>query len=147
MKGLSNCNTLLEESSPNSYSDLKIPEDSGVIKTALSYQDTLPAKIERAENFEGYRYSSYNSNSYPERVTHPYRNWKSGAQVACAPTGRLMRLFITAINLGTPAWLSESLNQEKMYRMNRSRHPSNAAQRRPLMVAWLATGFSPLADL
>ncbi|XP_066535103.1 chorion-specific transcription factor GCMb [Hoplias malabaricus] len=73
VKGLSNCNSLLEESSPTSYSDLKIPEDSGVIKTALSYQDALPAKIERAENFEGYRYSSYSSNSYPERVTHPYR--------------------------------------------------------------------------
>ncbi|XP_051539013.1 chorion-specific transcription factor GCMb-like [Myxocyprinus asiaticus] len=74
VKGLSNCNSLLEEASPNSpYSELKIPEDSGVIKSALSYQDTLPAKIERAENFEGYRYSSYSSNSYPERMSHPFR--------------------------------------------------------------------------
>lgn len=77
VKGLSNCNSLLEETSPTTYSDLKIPEDSGVIKTAMSYQDTIPAKIERAENFEGYRYSSYSSNSYPERVSHPYR-YESG---------------------------------------------------------------------
>ncbi|KTF94482.1 hypothetical protein cypCar_00025064 [Cyprinus carpio] len=73
VKGLSNCNSILEEASSNSYSDLKIPEDSGVIKSALSYQDTLPAKIERSENFEGYRYSSYSSNSYPERMSHPFR--------------------------------------------------------------------------
>ncbi|XP_053466938.1 chorion-specific transcription factor GCMb [Ictalurus furcatus] len=73
MKGLSNCNSLLEENSPNSYSDLKIPEDSSVIKTALSYQDTVPTKIERSENFEGYRYSSYSSSSCPERLAHPYR--------------------------------------------------------------------------
>lgn len=73
VKGLSNCNSILEDASSNSYSDLKIPEDSGVIKSALSYQDTLPAKIERSENFEGYRYSSYSSNSYPERMSHPFR--------------------------------------------------------------------------
>ncbi|KAK2815053.1 hypothetical protein Q7C36_023319 [Tachysurus vachellii] len=73
MKGLSNCNSLIEETSPNSYSDLKIPEDSSVIKTALSYQDSVPTKIERTENFEGYRYSSYSSNGCPERLAHPYR--------------------------------------------------------------------------
>ncbi|KTF81266.1 hypothetical protein cypCar_00036211 [Cyprinus carpio] len=73
VKGLSNCNSILEEASSNSYSDLKIPEDSGVIKSALSYQDTLPAKTERSENFEGYRYSNYSSNSYPERMSHPFR--------------------------------------------------------------------------
>lgn len=70
IKGLSNCN-LIEDTSSNSYSDLKIPEDSSVIKTALSYQDTVPTKTERIENLEGYRYSTYSSNSCPER--HPYR--------------------------------------------------------------------------
>ncbi|TRY91056.1 hypothetical protein DNTS_035778 [Danionella cerebrum] len=73
VKGLSNCSSILEEASPNSYSDLKLPEESGVIKSAMSYQDTLPAKIERSENFEGYRYSSYSANSYPERMSHPFR--------------------------------------------------------------------------
>ncbi|TSR75306.1 Chorion-specific transcription factor GCMb [Bagarius yarrelli] len=73
MKGLTNYNPLLEESSPNSYSDLKIPEDSSVIKTALSYQDAVPTKVERTENFEGYRYSSFSTNSCPERLPHPYR--------------------------------------------------------------------------
>uniref|UniRef100_A0A674BDK6 Glial cells missing transcription factor 2 n=1 Tax=Salmo trutta TaxID=8032 RepID=A0A674BDK6_SALTR len=74
VKGVPNCSSLLEDTSPSSYSDLKIPEDSGVIKSALSYQpETLPAKIERAENCDTYRYSSYASNSYPDRVSHPLR--------------------------------------------------------------------------
>ncbi|KAL1006390.1 hypothetical protein UPYG_G00071770 [Umbra pygmaea] len=74
VKGLPNCSSLLEDSSPTSYSDLKIPEDSGVIKSALTYQpETLPAKIERAENFDTYRYGNYAPNSYPERVSHPFR--------------------------------------------------------------------------
>lgn len=74
VKGLPSCSSLLEDTSPTSYSDLKIPEDSGVIKSALSYQpETLPAKIERAENCDTYRYSSYASNSYPDRVSHPLR--------------------------------------------------------------------------
>ncbi|XP_029482083.1 chorion-specific transcription factor GCMb-like [Oncorhynchus nerka] len=74
VKGLPNCSSLLEDTSPSSYSDLKITEDSGVIKSALSYQpETLPAKIERAENFDTYRYSNYASNSYPDRVSHPLR--------------------------------------------------------------------------
>ncbi|XP_014036699.1 chorion-specific transcription factor GCMb isoform X1 [Salmo salar] len=74
VKGLPSCSSLLEDTSPTSYSDLKIPEDSGVIKSALSYQpETLPAKIERAENFDTYRYGNYASNSYPDRVSHPFR--------------------------------------------------------------------------
>ncbi|KAJ8010597.1 hypothetical protein DPEC_G00076720 [Dallia pectoralis] len=74
VKGLPNCSSLLEDGSPASYSDLKIAEDSGVIKSALSYQpETLPAKIERADNFDTYRYGNYASNSYPERVSHPFR--------------------------------------------------------------------------
>ncbi|XP_030625077.1 chorion-specific transcription factor GCMb [Chanos chanos] len=73
VKSLPNCSTLLEEASPTSYSELKIPEDTGVIKTALSYQEALPAKIERAENFDSYRYGSYTSNNYADRVTHPFR--------------------------------------------------------------------------
>ncbi|XP_041923977.1 chorion-specific transcription factor GCMb [Alosa sapidissima] len=74
VKGIPNCNVLLEEASPTaSYSDLKLAEDSGVIKSALSYQETLPAKIERTENLDSFRYSGYPSNSYPERVSHPFR--------------------------------------------------------------------------
>lgn len=75
VKGLPACSSLLEDGSPNAYPDLKIPEDSaGVIKSALSYQqEPLPAKIERAENYDTYRYGNYSSNGYPERVSHPFR--------------------------------------------------------------------------
>ncbi|XP_067108002.1 chorion-specific transcription factor GCMb [Osmerus mordax] len=64
------CSSLLDDANQTSYS-----EDSGVIKSALSYQPEalpLPAKVERPDSFEGYRYSSY-STSYPDRVTHPFR--------------------------------------------------------------------------
>ncbi|XP_028825710.1 chorion-specific transcription factor GCMb [Denticeps clupeoides] len=71
VKGLPNCSALLEETSPTSYSDLKIPEDSSVIKSV--HQDALPAKMERAENFDSYRYGGYAPNSYPDRVAHPFR--------------------------------------------------------------------------
>lgn len=74
VKGIPNCNVLLEDASPTTpYTDLKLAEDSGVIKSALSYQETLPAKIERTENLDSFRYSGYSSNSYPERVSHPFR--------------------------------------------------------------------------
>lgn len=74
VKGIPNCNVLLEDAgAPAPYTDLKIAEDSGVIKSALSYQDALPAKIERTENLDPFRYGSYSSNNYPERVSHPFR--------------------------------------------------------------------------
>ncbi|KAL4616867.1 chorion-specific transcription factor GCMb-like [Arapaima gigas] len=74
MKSLPSCNTLLEGSSPSSYSDLKIPEDSGVIKSAMAYQqETIPPKTERTENLDSYRYGSYPSSNYPERISHPFR--------------------------------------------------------------------------
>lgn len=73
VKGIPNCNVMLDDAAPTPYSDLKISEDSGVIKSALSYQDTLPAKIERAENLDSFRYGSYSTNNYPERVSHPFR--------------------------------------------------------------------------
>ncbi|MBN3298957.1 GCM2 factor, partial [Amia calva] len=74
VKNLQNCNTLLENSSAAPYPELKIPEDTGVIKSALTYQqEALPAKTERAESLDTYRYGSYSSNNYPERIAHPFR--------------------------------------------------------------------------
>ncbi|KAJ8279588.1 hypothetical protein COCON_G00066540 [Conger conger] len=74
VKSLPSCNSLLEGGSPPSYPEIKVPEDSGVIKSALAYQqEVLPAKPERAENLDTYRYGSYSSNNYPERIAHPYR--------------------------------------------------------------------------
>ncbi|XP_018596614.2 chorion-specific transcription factor GCMb [Scleropages formosus] len=74
MKSLPSCNALLEGSSPASCSDLKIPEDSGVIKSALAYQqETVPPKMERTESLDSYRYGSYPSSNYAERISHPYR--------------------------------------------------------------------------
>ncbi|XP_063062272.1 chorion-specific transcription factor GCMb [Engraulis encrasicolus] len=77
VKAIPNCNVLLEDAAAAApYTDLKIAaaEDSGVIKSALSYQDTLPAKIERTENLDSFRsYGSYSANNYPERVSHAFR--------------------------------------------------------------------------
>ncbi|XP_029109150.1 chorion-specific transcription factor GCMb-like isoform X2 [Scleropages formosus] len=69
------CNALLEGGGlPAAYSDLKTPEDSGVIKSAAAYPpDTLPSKAERADSLESYRYGSYSSNNYAERMGHPFR--------------------------------------------------------------------------
>lgn len=74
VKSLPSCNSLLEGGSPPSYPEIKVPDDSGVIKSALTYQqEALPAKAERVENLDTYRYGSYSSNNYPERISHPYR--------------------------------------------------------------------------
>ncbi|XP_023682046.1 chorion-specific transcription factor GCMb-like [Paramormyrops kingsleyae] len=71
VKNLANSGTLLDGSSPNPYSELKAPEDSGVIKSALAYQQEAMSSKERAEPFDFYRYGSYTSSSYPERIGHP----------------------------------------------------------------------------
>ncbi|XP_023661525.1 chorion-specific transcription factor GCMb [Paramormyrops kingsleyae] len=74
VKGLPSCNSLLEGNSSSSYPDLKLPEDSGVIKSALTYQqESIPPKPEKGESLESYRYGSYTSSGYPERVSHPFR--------------------------------------------------------------------------
>ncbi|MBN3279610.1 GCM2 factor, partial [Polyodon spathula] len=73
-KNLQNCNSLLENASATSYPEIKVPEDTGVIKAALAYQpETLSTKTERAESLENYRYGNYSSSNYPERTAHPFR--------------------------------------------------------------------------
>ncbi|XP_033848324.3 chorion-specific transcription factor GCMb [Acipenser ruthenus] len=74
VKTLQNCNSLLENGSATSYPEIKVPEDTGVIKSALTYQpETLSTKTERAESLENYRYGNYSSSNYPERIAHPFR--------------------------------------------------------------------------
>ncbi|KAJ8406995.1 hypothetical protein AAFF_G00292710 [Aldrovandia affinis] len=73
-KGTAGCSPLQEVASPAPYPDLKIPEDSGVIKSALAYQhESLPPKTERAEGLDAYRCGSYSSYNYPERIVHPFK--------------------------------------------------------------------------
>ncbi|MGH0134924.1 UNVERIFIED_CONTAM: hypothetical protein FKN15_004269 [Acipenser sinensis] len=74
VKTLQNCNSLLENGSATSYPEIKVPEDTGVIKSALAYQpETLSTKTERADSLENYRYGNYSSSNYPERIAHPFR--------------------------------------------------------------------------
>ncbi|MGH0152957.1 UNVERIFIED_CONTAM: hypothetical protein FKN15_022801 [Acipenser sinensis] len=74
VKNLQNCNSLLENGSATSYPEIKVPEDTGVIKSALAYQpETLSTKTERADSLENYRYGNYSSSNYPERIAHPFR--------------------------------------------------------------------------
>ncbi|KAG5842073.1 hypothetical protein ANANG_G00173800 [Anguilla anguilla] len=74
VKSATSCDSLQEADSPPSYPDLKISEDSGVIKSAIPYeQESLAAKLERAESLEAYRCRSYSSYSYPERMLHSFK--------------------------------------------------------------------------
>nr|XP_015210123.1 PREDICTED: chorion-specific transcription factor GCMb isoform X1 [Lepisosteus oculatus]XP_015210124.1 PREDICTED: chorion-specific transcription factor GCMb isoform X1 [Lepisosteus oculatus] len=74
VKNLQNCSSLLENGPVASYPELKVPEDAGVIKSALAYQqEAPPPKTERAESLDSYRYPGYCSNSYSERIAHPFR--------------------------------------------------------------------------
>ncbi|XP_028646682.1 chorion-specific transcription factor GCMb [Erpetoichthys calabaricus] len=74
VKGAQNCNSLMENGSGNVYQEIKIPEDTGVIKSALNYQqESLPAKSERGESLDSYRYGTFTSGGYPERLSQSFR--------------------------------------------------------------------------
>ncbi|KAG9356011.1 hypothetical protein JZ751_000855 [Albula glossodonta] len=73
VKNVAGCGPLLEAGASSAYSDLKAPEDSGVIKSALAYQQESLPKTERADSLETYRCGSYPSYNYPERIVHPFK--------------------------------------------------------------------------
>ncbi|XP_041041000.1 chorion-specific transcription factor GCMb [Carcharodon carcharias] len=72
-KNLANCNHLADTISPTIYPEAKFQEDNGMIKSATAYQQEVPSKTERAEGLESYRYGSYSTNSYTDRLAHPFR--------------------------------------------------------------------------
>ncbi|KAL4623584.1 chorion-specific transcription factor GCMb-like [Arapaima gigas] len=70
VKNLAGCGPL-----PATYSDLKTQEDPGATKLAAAAAyppDTFPAKAERADALDTYRYGSYSSNNYPDRTGLPF---------------------------------------------------------------------------
>lgn len=74
VKSTASCNSLRDADSPASYPAPKIPEDSGVIKSTVPYeQESQPAKPGMEESQEGYRCGSYSSYSYPERIVHSFK--------------------------------------------------------------------------
>ncbi|KAG7455480.1 hypothetical protein MATL_G00257090 [Megalops atlanticus] len=73
-KSTSGCSPLLEVGTPAGYPGVKVPEDSGVIKSALGHQpEALPPKTERTEGLDAYRYGGYPPFGYPERIVHPFK--------------------------------------------------------------------------
>ncbi|XP_043921331.1 chorion-specific transcription factor GCMb [Protopterus annectens] len=73
-KSIQNCDNLIEGSPGTAYQEIKLQDDCGVIKTALAYpQDPIPAKSEREEGLDNYRYGTYTANNFIDRVGHSYR--------------------------------------------------------------------------
>ncbi|KAL4657105.1 chorion-specific transcription factor GCMb-like [Arapaima gigas] len=74
VKNLAGCSALLDGGLPAPYSDLKMQEDPGVIKSVAAYPpDTLLPKAEKADSGDSYRYGSCSSNNYSERLGPPFR--------------------------------------------------------------------------
>ncbi|XP_007899052.1 chorion-specific transcription factor GCMb [Callorhinchus milii] len=72
-KNLANCNHLADNIPSTNYPEAKFQEDNGVIKSAIVYQQEPASKTERAEGLENYRYGTYSTNSYSDRLAHPSR--------------------------------------------------------------------------
>ncbi|XP_006006449.1 chorion-specific transcription factor GCMb [Latimeria chalumnae] len=74
VKNLQNCNHLADNTTGTAYSDMKIQEDCGVIKSALAYQsENIPTKTERVEGLDTYRYGAYTPSNYSDRIGPPFR--------------------------------------------------------------------------